>query len=44
MNEMFLIANAINADWEKTVEGFVMDNRIGSSHINVPGRWKIWLW
>ena len=37
MNEMFLIANAINADWEKAVEGFVMDNRIGSSHINVPG-------
>ena len=33
----FLIANAINADWEKAVEGFVMDNRIGSSHINVPG-------
>ena len=37
MNEMFLIANAINADWEKAVEGFVMDNRVGSSHTDVPG-------
>lgn len=37
MNEMFLIANAINADWNKAVEGFVKDSRVGSSHTDVPG-------
>lgn len=37
MNEMFLIANKVGADWGKAVEGFVLDSRIGSSHVNVPG-------
>tara|TARA_X000000368_G_scaffold172730_1_gene136218 strand:- start:707 stop:1564 length:858 start_codon:yes stop_codon:yes gene_type:complete len=37
MNEMFLIANEVNADWNKAVEGFTLDNRVGSSHVNVPG-------
>ncbi len=37
MNEMFLIANKINADWDKTVEGFTLDSRVGLSHVNVPG-------
>lgn len=37
MNEMKLIANSINADWDMAVEGFVRDGRIGHSHLNVPG-------
>ncbi len=37
MNEMFLIANKINADWDKALEGFTLDNRVGLSHVNVPG-------
>lgn len=37
MNEMFLIADKVGANWAKAVEGFILDNRIGSSHVNVPG-------
>tara|TARA_Y100001970_G_scaffold107653_1_gene134637 strand:- start:3163 stop:4035 length:873 start_codon:yes stop_codon:yes gene_type:complete len=37
MNEMLLVANKVGANWEKAVEGFVLDDRVGSSHINVPG-------
>lgn len=36
-NEMKLICDAIGADWEKALEGFVADGRIGDSHLNVPG-------
>jgi len=37
LNEMKLIANECGADWEKSVEGFSLDNRIGKSHTEVPG-------
>ena len=37
MNEMYQICDAINGDWNKAVEGFVTDGRIGNSHIDVPG-------
>ncbi len=37
LNEMRLISDAVNADWDKLVEGFIRDGRIGSSHTNVPG-------
>ena len=37
MNEMFQICQAINGDWERAVEGFITDGRIGNSHIDVPG-------
>ena len=37
MNEMFLISEAINADWEMVREGFLRDGRVGVSHTNVPG-------
>ena len=37
MNEMKLISDACNADWELAVEGFIRDGRIGHSHLNVPG-------
>ena len=28
---------AIEGDWEKAIEGFITDGRIGNSHIDVPG-------
>jgi UDPglucose 6-dehydrogenase len=37
MNEMKLVADACGADWGCAVDGFVMDGRIGHSHVNVPG-------
>jgi len=37
MNEIKLLSNKIGADWDKLVEGFTSDSRIGDSHIDVPG-------
>ena len=37
MNEMKLIASKTNVDWDKAVQGFALDPRVGNSHINVPG-------
>jgi nucleotide sugar dehydrogenase len=37
LNEMKLISNQVNADWDVAVEGFVRDGRIGHSHLSVPG-------
>lgn len=37
INEMKQIASASNADWDKAVEGFILDGRIGNSHLDVPG-------
>jgi len=37
MNEMFLVASKIGCDWDKIMEGFMADGRIGNSHIDVPG-------
>lgn len=37
MNEMYQICEAIKGDWEKAIEGFITDGRIGNSHIDVPG-------
>ena len=37
MNEMKLIAERTNVDWETAVDGFVSDGRIGHSHLAVPG-------
>jgi len=37
LNEMKLIADATGASWEDAVEGFILDGRIGHSHINIPG-------
>ena len=36
-NEMKLISEAVGADWGKALEGFVADNRVADSHLNVPG-------
>jgi len=37
MNEMYRICQSAGADWHAAVEGFVLDGRIGKSHITVPG-------
>ena len=37
LNEMKLIGDKVNADWDVAVEGFVRDGRIGHSHLSVPG-------
>jgi len=37
LNEMKLIADKCNADWNTAVDGFVRDGRIGHTHLSVPG-------
>ena len=37
MNEFKLICDKIEANWEDALKGFVSDERIGNSHLNVPG-------
>ena len=37
LNEMLLVAEKVDADWEMAVEGFILDGRIGHSHVKVPG-------
>ena len=37
MNEMKLMCNALGADWKQALKGFAADQRIGDSHLNVPG-------
>ena len=37
MNEMYQVCEAINGDWDKALEGFITDGRIGNSHLEVPG-------
>lgn len=37
LNEMKLISDKVGADWDKVIDGFVRDGRVGSSHTNVPG-------
>ena len=37
LNEMKLVAEKVGVDWEAAVEGFVLDGRVGHSHIAVPG-------
>ena len=34
---MKLVSEKIDADWSKAIEGFILDGRIGHSHIAVPG-------
>ena len=36
LNEMKILADKISVDWDKAIEGFVMDGRIGHSHLSVP--------
>lgn len=37
LNEMKLVANKTNVDWDAAMEGFVLDGRVGHSHLAVPG-------
>ena len=37
LNEMKLISDEVNAEWETVLEGFLRDGRVGHSHVNVPG-------
>jgi len=37
MNEMYQIAEKVDANWDEAISGFVADGRVGHSHMNVPG-------
>tara|TARA_R110002020_G_scaffold70270_1_gene182460 strand:+ start:361 stop:1248 length:888 start_codon:yes stop_codon:yes gene_type:complete len=37
LNEMKMLADKNNVDWDIAVDGFVRDGRIGHSHLQVPG-------
>lgn len=37
MNEFKLICDKIGANWEDALNGFASDDRVGNSHLNVPG-------
>jgi UDPglucose 6-dehydrogenase len=37
LNEMFKVAEKVDANWSEAIEGFILDGRIGHSHLNVPG-------
>ena len=37
MNELKLMGDAVGANWEDALKGFAADQRIGDSHLNVPG-------
>ena len=37
LNEMKLVADKSEVDWNLAVDGFVRDGRIGHSHLQVPG-------
>jgi len=37
MNEMKQISDKLNLDWDKAMDGFISDGRIGNSHLDVPG-------
>jgi UDPglucose 6-dehydrogenase len=37
VNEFYRLANELGVEWNKALEGFVSDPRIGNSHTQVPG-------
>jgi UDPglucose 6-dehydrogenase len=37
LNDMKLLSDKSNANWNDVIDGFVRDGRIGHSHLNVPG-------
>ena len=37
LNEMRILSDKINANWDDVIEGFVRDGRVGHSHVSVPG-------
>ena len=34
---MYMLSNKIDANWEDAINGFILDSRIGHSHLQVPG-------
>lgn len=37
MNEFYRLSNKVGVDWNVALAGFVADDRIGKSHLDVPG-------
>ena len=37
LNEMKLLSDKVGVNWNEAIEGFILDGRIGHSHISVPG-------
>ena len=37
LNDMKLLSDEIDGDWDRILDGFIRDGRIGHSHLNVPG-------
>ena len=37
MNEFHQASQALNVDWDKALDGFLSDGRVGNSHLDVPG-------
>ena len=37
LNEMKLIADKSEVEWDTAIDGFIRDGRIGHSHLQVPG-------
>jgi nucleotide sugar dehydrogenase len=37
LNEMYQLSENLNLNWDKALQGFVSDGRVGHSHVNVPG-------
>lgn len=37
VNEFKMLADSLNLEWDKIIEGFISDPRIGMSHTKVPG-------
>ena len=37
MNEMKMMCDAVGGNWEQALKGFASDQRIGDSHLHVPG-------
>ena len=37
LNEMKLLADKVGVEWNDAVEGFILDGRVGHSHLQVPG-------
>lgn len=37
LNEMKLLGDKVGVNWNEAVDGFVLDGRVGHSHVSVPG-------
>ena len=37
LNEMKLVSDKIDGDWDSIIDAFIRDGRVGHSHLNVPG-------